>query len=245
MLEREVNVVSQLLFTLNRCKLQENSLDKWRWRLNGEGRYNTKSAYEKIVQLKWSSENLEDRNQFCNEEIYRLVWNAIVPLKVSVMAWRLIWDRLPTKVNLIKRRIPIPPDEVKCYSCEFIEESANHLFLHCPLPYEIWTACYRWLGVQTVCHGNIRDHFLMHFGLLKGKRGKKLAICIWECVVWLIWKAINNYIFRGLESFSERILDEVKSRVWSWCLVKKIFLVMLLCMSGYCLLGRSFRNLLL
>jgi hypothetical protein len=32
-----------------------------------------------------------------------LIWNMLVPLKISIFAWRFINDRLPTKLNLFAR----------------------------------------------------------------------------------------------------------------------------------------------
>jgi len=41
------------------------------------------------------------------------IWNKDVPLKVSVFAWWLFRDRLPTKDNLLSRRV-IPLDSRLC-----------------------------------------------------------------------------------------------------------------------------------
>jgi len=59
-----------------------------------------------------------------------LLWRREVPLKVSVFAWRLFRSRLPTKVNLFRRRI-IPSDAQWCVTGCGIQESENHLFLNC------------------------------------------------------------------------------------------------------------------
>ncbi|MCI18220.1 glutamate-gated kainate-type ion channel receptor subunit GluR5, partial [Trifolium medium] len=34
-----------------------------------------------------------------------LIWHSHVPLKISILAWRLLRDRLPTKTNLVTRGI--------------------------------------------------------------------------------------------------------------------------------------------
>lgn len=67
------------------------------------------------------------------------------------------------------------------------------------------------------------ENFRVHSGIFQGKRGKTLAICIWECLMWVIWKSRNNVIFSNVEVNPIRIIDEVKGRVWSWCLAKQFF----------------------
>lgn len=59
-----------------------------------------------------------------------LVWHKLVPLKVSVFAWRLICDRLPTRTNLISRRV-LSPDMSSCVAGCGHPESAHHPFLLC------------------------------------------------------------------------------------------------------------------
>lgn len=61
-----------------------------------------------------------------------LLWRKNVPLKVSVFAWRLFRNRLPTKTNLFWRDIISPEDQL-CVSGCGQQESEIHLFLSCPL----------------------------------------------------------------------------------------------------------------
>ncbi|GAU10830.1 hypothetical protein TSUD_425950, partial [Trifolium subterraneum] len=44
-----------------------------------------------------------------------LIWHPQVPLKVSILVWRLLRDRLPTKANLITRSI-LSPEAHFCVS---------------------------------------------------------------------------------------------------------------------------------
>jgi len=37
------------------------------------------------------------------DEVSDLIWHRYVPLKVSILAWRLLINRLPTKTNLMAR----------------------------------------------------------------------------------------------------------------------------------------------
>ncbi|GAU38807.1 hypothetical protein TSUD_163820 [Trifolium subterraneum] len=59
-----------------------------------------------------------------------LIWHPQVSLKVSILAWRLLRDRLPTKANLIFRGILSPAEHLCVSGCGEVE-SAQHLFLYC------------------------------------------------------------------------------------------------------------------
>jgi len=47
------------------------------------------------------------------EDSHNLIWHLQVPLKVSILAWRLLRDRLSTKINLLNRGI-IVVDDISC-----------------------------------------------------------------------------------------------------------------------------------
>ncbi|KAL8503364.1 hypothetical protein ACS0TY_022195 [Phlomoides rotata] len=68
------------------------------------------------------------------------------------------------------------------------------------------------MGVDLQC---VLCHNAMET-LYKGKKGKVFAGCIWECVVWTIWKGRNGLIFRNEAVEQGKILDEIISRLWSW-----------------------------
>jgi len=66
-----------------------------------------------------------------------LIWHKHVPLKVSIFAWQMLRERLPTKSNLVIRGI-IPSDARLCAAgCGHVEDT-THLFLSCPTFGAIW-----------------------------------------------------------------------------------------------------------
>jgi hypothetical protein len=65
------------------------------------------------------------------------VWHKHIPSKVSLMVWRLLRNRLPTKDNLGRRGI-LASTELACsVGCDS-SETATHLFLHCTLATNLW-----------------------------------------------------------------------------------------------------------
>ena len=67
--------------------LQLTHSDRWIWNLHASNKYNVTSAYNHLL----SSTN----NNLAADHITE-IWNKEVPLKVSLFAWRLMRNRLPT-----------------------------------------------------------------------------------------------------------------------------------------------------
>lgn len=74
----------------------------------------------------------------------------------------------------------------------------------------------KWMGVVVVLSSNPSINLLMFSRLFKGRRGKLFGVCVWECVLWIIWRARNTKIFRGEQMTVNNIVEEVKSNIWSW-----------------------------
>ncbi|GAU14814.1 hypothetical protein TSUD_50260 [Trifolium subterraneum] len=75
--------------------LQTNISDYWVWRHDTVGGYSVRGAYKVLT-------TMEALNVYAASD---LIWHIHVPLKVSVLAWRLWRNRLPTKDNLAARNI--------------------------------------------------------------------------------------------------------------------------------------------
>lgn len=87
-----------------------------------------------------------------------LVRHKQVPLKVSIFAWRLLRDRLPTKLNLVRRGL-LNVEAARCIAGCGHDESTTHLFLHCDTFGLLWQNILSWLVVEGVEPYDIIDHF--------------------------------------------------------------------------------------
>ncbi|KHN37747.1 hypothetical protein glysoja_048115, partial [Glycine soja] len=72
-----------------------------------------------------------------------------IPSKISVFAWRLIEDRLPTRMNLHRRQVQL--QDLRCPFCREAVEETSHLFFHCvfiqPILWESMSWRYWWMAV--------------------------------------------------------------------------------------------------
>nr|GEX24009.1 hypothetical protein [Tanacetum cinerariifolium] len=74
-------------------------------------------------------------------------WVKSIPIKINVFAWRVSLDRLPSRVNLIRRGIQVPcPD---CPICTAVDEDISHLLFRCPMASDINRLICRWTSLKT------------------------------------------------------------------------------------------------
>ncbi|CAJ2637850.1 unnamed protein product [Trifolium pratense] len=107
--------------------LQAHSVDRWQWRPDLDTGYSVRGAYQLLTSHVTVS----------MDEADNLIWHPQVPLKVSIFAWRLLRDRLPTKVNLVTRGVLSSTAHSCVFGCE-AAESAHHLFISCSTVGSLW-----------------------------------------------------------------------------------------------------------
>ncbi|GAU22999.1 hypothetical protein TSUD_98280 [Trifolium subterraneum] len=133
----EEELVAECRGLLSNTILQTHEADKWVWRHDPGGGYTVRGAY-----------NLLTRTDMGVDEVPTdLIWHKQVPSKVSVLAWRLLRNRLPTKDNLVRRHI-ITPDAHFCVTGCGEVETAQHLFLSCPIFAPMWSSLRAWVGIS-------------------------------------------------------------------------------------------------
>ncbi|KAL8510515.1 hypothetical protein ACS0TY_017362 [Phlomoides rotata] len=149
-----------------------------------------------------------------------MVWNKYVPPKVHMHAWRVLWERIPTITQLQRRNVLPPNVNMDCVFCHKEIETVRHVLFECEVSYQVWMGCVKWMGVQSVFSSNPSTSLLHFSKLLRGKKGKILVVCLWECTIWLLWKKRNGIIFSQEQFSLEKLLEELKTRSWNWVVNK-------------------------
>jgi hypothetical protein len=195
--------------------------DSWKCNIGGDGEYNVKDGYGFL------SDNFLPQleiSQDCRRNL-RWIWYSFAPLKVIIFSWQVLLQRLPTRMNLIKRGLLAPPSTPCCVFCMLVEETESHLFSCCPVAVDVWTAINAWLGVSTAVPCNLSLSF-QSFGFpFKCKVRTKGINLIWQTVLWSIWLARNSLIFDGVRLHVTDIVEAIKYRSLKWFLARKVGVV--------------------
>jgi hypothetical protein len=180
--------------------LQTDVIDRWVWRCDPDGGYSVRGVYKILSAL--DAQDMADTST--------LIWHKQVPLKVSVMVWWLLRNRLPTKDNLVRRHI-IPLDGSLCVTgCESVE-TTHHLFLSCPGFAPFWSLVRSGIGISSADPLVLHDHFLQFTYSAGGSHARRCFMqLLWLCCIWVVWHKRNNRIFKANESTVLQLLEKVK-----------------------------------
>ena len=192
--------------------LQENTIDRWRWILDPINGYSVRGTYQYLTSPALPVERgLSD-----------MVWLKHVPLKVSVLVWQLLQNKLPTKDNLVRRMVLQHADTACVGGCSCME-SAVHLFLYCDIFGSLWHLIYQWVGISFIPPASVADHF-HQFGQLAGlpRFAHSYFQLIWHTSAWVIWKERNNRIFQHKAQDLTQLLESVKVMSFLWLKAKML-----------------------
>jgi hypothetical protein len=148
-----------------------------RWKLQKSGSFSLKSLYRFITFGGVVDIEAVD------------VWNTKLPLKIQILIWMLVRDRLQSATQLVRRNWD---GSELCNLCGE-RETADHIFFRCPMA--IWAWCWvrdslEWSGNPTgVCD------FVEKKLLEAGKQEKHLMIFLLAGVAWSLWKTRNDWDF--------------------------------------------------
>ena len=106
MFDNEVDAAVAFMGDISQVTIQQHIADGWVWKPEHSGNYSTRSAYNLLHG--GVAEEIADY-------AFGDLWKLKILAKVSIFAWRLIRDRLPTKTNLRRRQVLI--NDALCPFC--------------------------------------------------------------------------------------------------------------------------------
>jgi len=66
------------------------------------------------------------------------MWKVKLPPKVNIFLWRMLWNKLPSRDNLMRRNIIGEDGDLSCLFCQNSNEFVIHLSFGCLRVDEIW-----------------------------------------------------------------------------------------------------------
>jgi hypothetical protein len=144
----EEDSVRECASLLNNVVLQENNPNQWRWLLDPIHGYTVSGTYRFLTTIV----------DHAVAGVLNDVWHKVVPSKVSLFAWRLLQDRIPTRSNLVRRHVLQLTDNVCVGGCGS-SETVDHLFIGCDVFRIVWYLVCSWIGIPCVFSDSVTDRF--------------------------------------------------------------------------------------
>ena len=105
---------------------------------------------------------------------WKLVWSSKVPSRVAFFSWTAVLGNILTTDNLWKRHFFILD---WCCMCKIWGESMDHLLLHCPIAYELWTMAFVYLDSIGICRRKLLICLQLGKGLSASIKYSYLEAC--------------------------------------------------------------------
>jgi len=202
--EWEKSLAEQLRQLLLEARVVSGEVDGWIWKGGVSQSFSVNSAYNLVRKDK----------ETMFSPIFCKLWKSKAIPSATLMTWRLLENKLATRVNLSRRWVLV--DSSLCGLCGLVEESCCHLFFDCSFARRVWGLCHRWVGalvasqIQPKCNF---DHFRLSCA---SETVNNVRTTIWVGVVSELWKHRNSIIFnRGVGDASE-VFSLVQVKVWLW-----------------------------
>ena len=138
-LPHEAALILSIPLSLSPCE------DRLFWPHNPDGSYSVRSSYKWLIE-----EALNDEPSTSNlsntKSIWKGVWSFRIPNRVKTLLWRAGSDTLPSKTNLLRRKI-ITDDLYP--GCKLKSETIFHAIWSCPALALVWSSKVAWLMKLT------------------------------------------------------------------------------------------------
>jgi ribonuclease HI len=162
------------------------SEDKLIWRCSVNGDFSVRSAYHLGMDLQ------ESKGGQCSytgkeEDFWKFVWALGIPNVTKLFIWRACNEILPTRVNLVRRRVT----ELKaCPCCEMEDEDALHAMWLCPAARDVWGNSGS--VFQKYCYAGTNFKGLLAYCM---ERGTKEDLELMAVIARRIWLRRNAWLF--------------------------------------------------
>ncbi|PWA68102.1 reverse transcriptase zinc-binding domain-containing protein [Artemisia annua] len=143
-------------------------------------------------------------------DTYATRWLKELPAKVNIFIWRMLLNKLLTRMNLMSRGITVQSNQ--CGICDTGDETINHLMLHCDIARDVWALVGRWWNLDFPFVLSIREQL----SWVDGSRIHGVACGCWKSgtTFWSIWKFRNQNVFQ--KENKAILFDSIVSTSFFW-----------------------------
>ena len=143
------------------------------WSLEKNGLYSVKFGYKLLCE----EERVEEASGSSRQSMAGLwsrIWSLKVPRKINKFLWRACAKCLPTKVNLMKRKIVV---NSICQLSGRFPESTKHALWECEAVRHVWSMEFSWVNEAVTAHGSFMD--LVELFVTKPGAGELFRTTAW------------------------------------------------------------------
>ena len=160
--------------------------DKQVWAPTHNGIFTVRSAYQLAMEVS-SAESvggMSDTSQL--RRFWKYLWSCNIPHKIRHFAWRACKEVLPTKENLVRRKVLL---DGACDECNLEVESLAHLFWRCQHASEIWRTSNLFQGSLVHQFGSFMDILWFVVMIAKWDRNNVEKLIV---IAWALWSNRNK-----------------------------------------------------
>ncbi|GJT40306.1 RNA-directed DNA polymerase, eukaryota, reverse transcriptase zinc-binding domain protein [Tanacetum coccineum] len=177
--------------------------DRWIWSLTGSGEFSRASSRKFIDDQSIVGANQQTR------------WIKVVPGKIKILAWKIRFDFLPTRLNLSRRGVEI--QSIICPTCNKEVECTSHVFFSCSLVRDIYRKIAAWWELSHSDFQKFDDWFDWLLAARVSSKQRSMLEGIFYIAWWLIWNYRNKYLFYSKTPSKEIIFDVLVSKSFDSC----------------------------
>ena len=189
--------------------IQRQVKDNMLWLAESNCQYTTRSAYSLCMNT---------TSVYSDGNIFKTIGKLNIPPRAVIFCWRLLKNRLPTKVNLLRRNAITQEDT--CSLCGCVQEDVCHLFFNCKLTNGLWWESMRWVRVVGPLSITPVHHFYQFCDGFGANVNHSTRCGWWVALTSSIWQHRNHLIFQGKPFDPCKVMDHAIFLAWSWLKAK-------------------------
>ncbi|KAJ4730412.1 RNA-directed DNA polymerase (reverse transcriptase)-related family protein [Rhynchospora pubera] len=193
---REI-LLAKPVFSSSIVVRQGEDVTRWKW--TNDGTFTSKSAYFIM------------RDPGMRSPYYKVLWKTKALLKVKILYWIAMLDRLLTRENMHNKGWTVDRD---CVLCRNAVETELHMFVQCPFTKYVWQDFIR-PGAILRMSAHLSEVWLLNRKLLK-MSFKDNWDTTWMAGAWNIWKMRCTVIFEGAQPNAEEVIRKSIQDYKAW-----------------------------
>ncbi|GJU82243.1 RNA-directed DNA polymerase, eukaryota, reverse transcriptase zinc-binding domain protein [Tanacetum coccineum] len=177
--------------------------DRRTWTLNSSGEFSVASV-RNLIDIKMLPKGG-----------FKTRWIRYVPIKVNILAWKVMTNSLPTRFNISRRGIDI--DSIFCVNCDMGVETTNHLFFSCDMAKQSTRLISRWWDVPDLDITSYGNWKTWMDNIRMPAKNKNMLEGVFYVMWWLLWTFRNKKIFEVKAPSKAMFFDDVICKSFHWC----------------------------